>query len=168
MKEDSPQEDSIKKEPASGEDNNGLAIKSEQSGETQNHKTSPNNSKKTPRGSRGGVREQWKVSPTKGEESSVKQNGPTTTNNSSDSHTNCNNNSNSKHNAPDDNSDENKLTSGDTAKVKCEVGEDELSCAVKTEKPTEDVIKSLERRSGLRYAYNLFIFNISIYFYIHF
>jgi len=150
MKEDSPQEDSIKKEPATGEDNNGLAIKSEQSGETLNHKTSPNNSKKSPRGSRGGVREQWKVSPTKGEESSVKQNGPTTTNNSSDLHTNCNSNSNSKHNAPD-NSDENKLTSGDTAKVKCEVDEDELSCAVKTEIPTEDVIKSLERRSGLSF-----------------
>jgi len=150
-------ESSVKKEPASGDDDLTVTVKSE-SADT-NHKNallSPN-SKKSARKS-GGMREQWKVSPTKGEDS-VKQNGPTSYNDSHSNSCNDSSNSNSKHNATDDKTKV-KASDNDTnsdTKIKSEDLEndeennDKKCSAVKNNKNTEDVIKSLERRSGLRF-----------------
>ena len=145
----------IKSEPADGEN-----VKSESS--TSDAKSLSNaNKKSSARNSRGGVRESWKVSPTK-EDSNSKLNGPTSNSNDSLSNSNSSNssnNSNSKHNA--NSTDENSET-----KVKCEENgliKDEDSCvdsAVKkgsspakkknSNSTTEDVIQELEARSGLR------------------
>ena len=125
------------------------------------------------------MREQWKVSPTKGEEpncnninSSAKMNGPTT-NNDDDSLSNCTssssnsdsksrksgNNSNSKlqqqQNTTSNNnkkkSDENGLNDDDDDIKSKSVKSCESAVKIKTEDEHEDVIESLELRSGLSF-----------------
>ena len=144
----------IKSEPADGEN-----VKSESSSTSDAKSLSNANKKSSARNSRGGVRESWKVSPTK-EDSNSKLNGPTSNSNDSLSNSNISKSSNhSKHNA--NSTDENSET-----KVKCEENgliKDEDSCvdsAVKkgsspakkknSNSTTEDVIQELEARSGLR------------------
>ena len=153
MREDGDKLPRVKSEPATADGEN---VKSESSDAKS---LSPN---KKSRNSRGGVRESWKVSPTKGGEDNnsavydSKQNGPTSNSNdslsNSKSSSNCNSN-NSKHNANSTEDSEIKVKSEENGLKEEDCGESAVkkeSSPVKNSNCTENVIQDLEARSGLR------------------
>lgn len=154
MREDGDKLPRVKIEPASADSEN---VKSESSDAKS---LSPN---KKSRNSRGGVRESWKVSPTKGGEdnnsvvNNSKQNGPTSNSNdslsNSKSSSNCNSN-NSKHNANATEDSETKVKSEENGLKEEDCGESAVkkeSSPVKNSNCTENVIQELEAKSGLRF-----------------
>jgi len=129
-------------------------IKSEPLTENGNHKsdsTSPSGKKSRQRG----VRESWKVSPTKNEEAEQKLNGPTPKNDSLSDNNSSNNSKNKQHDKIND-SDVSKNSINSETSTQIKVKEEE-SCAVKDKK--DSVIKSLEERSKLCFRDKEAVFN---------